>query len=137
MELFAVLAINAVVSVVLYYTITSKVTEKIRTHMLKRINEEIRDFVDELETESLRQVDLIGSRILTFKEMTFKVEELVKRIEQATTPGILDKIRLESPGTSNPENVNHFMETSSFASESGSPGKILPFPKLVRRKNLL
>ncbi|ALO25252.1 hypothetical protein GS511_03900 [Leptospira borgpetersenii] len=130
MELFAVLAINAVVSVVLYYTITSKVTEKIRTHMLKRINEEIRDFVDELETESLRQVDLIGSRILTFKEMTFKVEELVKRIEQATTPGILDKIRLESPGTSNPENVNHFMETSSFASEIGSPGKNPSFSKV-------
>ncbi|MBE8432630.1 hypothetical protein IQB77_23455, partial [Leptospira interrogans serovar Pomona] len=54
----------------------------------------------------------------------------VKRIEQATTPGILDKIRLESPGTSNPENVNHFMETSSFASESGSPGKNPSFSKV-------
>ncbi|TGL76137.1 hypothetical protein [Leptospira yasudae] len=94
MELFAVLAINAVISVVLYYTITSKVTERIRTHMLKQINEEIRDFVDELETESLRQVDLIGSRILTFKEMTAKVEELVKRIEQATTPDILNRIQI-------------------------------------------
>ncbi|AXR65600.1 hypothetical protein DQM28_16635 [Leptospira mayottensis] len=125
MELFAVLAINAFVSVILYYTITSKVTEKIRTHMLKRINEEIRDFVDELETESLRQVDLIGSRILTFKEMTLKVEELVKRIEQATTPDILDKIRLE-----NPENVNRFMETSSLASESGSLGKNPSFLKV-------
>ncbi|PJZ56521.1 hypothetical protein [Leptospira barantonii] len=97
MELFAVLAINAVISVVLYYTITSKVTERIRTHMLGKINEEIRDFVDELETESLRQVDLIGSRILTFKEMTAKVEELVKRIEQATTPDILNKIRVDQP----------------------------------------
>ncbi|PJZ54784.1 hypothetical protein [Leptospira adleri] len=96
MELFAVLAINAVISVVLYYTITSKVTERIRTHMLKKINEEIRDFVDELETESMRQVDLIGSRILTFKEMTLKVEELVKRIEQATTPGILNSIQNEN-----------------------------------------
>ncbi len=95
MELFAVLAINAVVSVVLYYTITSKVTERIRTHMLKRINEEIRDFVDELETESLRQVDLMGSRILTFKEITSKAEELVKRIEQATTPDILNKIQIQ------------------------------------------
>ncbi|MBM9502194.1 hypothetical protein JWG44_18215 [Leptospira sp. 201903071] len=96
MELFAVLAINAVISVVLYYTITSKVTERIRTHMLKKINEEIRDFVDELETESMRQVDLIGSRILTFKEMTLKAEELVKRIEQATAPGILDPIQKET-----------------------------------------
>ncbi|XDD48983.1 hypothetical protein AB3N59_11115 [Leptospira sp. WS92.C1] len=94
MELFAVLAINAVISVVLYYTITSKVTERIRTHMLKKINEEIREFVDELETESMRQVDLIGSRILTFKEMTSKVEELVRRIEQATTPEILDQIQV-------------------------------------------
>lgn len=133
MELFAVLAINAVVSVVLYYTITSKVTEKIRTHMLKRINEEIRDFVDELETESLRQVDLIGSRILTFKEMTFKVEELVKRIEQATTPDILSKIRLENSDvpSSNREDVNRFRETSSsdssFVSESRSPEKNPPF----------
>lgn len=99
MELFAVLAINAVISVVLYYTITSKVTERIRTHMLGKINEEIRDFVDELETESLRQVDLIGSRILTFKEMTAKVEELVKRIEQATTPDILGKIKIDSPAS--------------------------------------
>ncbi|MBW9232994.1 hypothetical protein JQK62_11800 [Leptospira santarosai] len=133
MELFAVLAINAIVSVVLYYTITSKVTEKIRTHMLKRINEEIRDFVDELETESLRQVDLIGSRILTFKEMTFKVEELVKRIEQATTPDILSKIRLENSDvpSSNREDVNRFRETSSsdssFVSESRSPEKNSPF----------
>lgn len=133
MELFAVLAINAVVSVVLYYTITSKVTEKIRTHMLKRINEEIRDFVDELETESLRQVDLIGSRILTFKEMTFKVEELVKRIEQATTPDVLSKIRLENSDvpSSNREDVNRFRETSSsdssFVSESRSPEKNSPF----------
>ncbi|AYV54670.1 hypothetical protein EFP84_03495 [Leptospira kmetyi] len=99
MELFAVLAINAVISVVLYYTITSKVTERIRTHMLGKINEEIRDFVDELETESLRQVDLIGSRILTFKEMTAKVEELVKRIEQATTPDILGKIKIDPPAS--------------------------------------
>lgn len=99
MELFAVLAINAVISVVLYYTITSKVTERIRTHMLGKINEEIRDFVDELETESLRQVDLIGSRILTFKEMTAKVEELVKRIEQATTPDILGKIIIDPPAS--------------------------------------
>ncbi|PJZ31540.1 hypothetical protein CH378_01715 [Leptospira kmetyi] len=99
MELFAVLAINAVISVVLYYTITSKVTERIRTHMLGKINEEIRDFVDELETESLRQVDLIGSRILTFKEMTAKVEELVKRIEQATTPDILEKIKIDPPAS--------------------------------------
>ncbi|MCG6168337.1 hypothetical protein LFX25_10920 [Leptospira sp. FAT2] len=99
MELFAVLAINAVISVVLYYTITSKVTERIRTHMLGKINEEIRDFVDELETESLRQVDLIGSRILTFKEMTAKVEELVKRIEQATTPDILSRIQISPEPT--------------------------------------
>ncbi|MDV6235214.1 hypothetical protein CH379_006180 [Leptospira ellisii] len=96
MELFAVFAINAVISVVLYYTITSKVTERIRTHMLKKINEEIRDFVDELETESLRQVDLIGSRILTFKEMTLKAEELVRRIEQAAGSEILSKIRIGS-----------------------------------------
>ncbi|MBM9577946.1 hypothetical protein JWG45_12390 [Leptospira sp. 201903070] len=98
MELFAVLAINAVISVALYYTITSKVTERIRTHMLKKINDEIRDFVDELETESMRQVDLIGSRILTFKEMTLKAEELVKRIEQATTPGIFSPLQSETSG---------------------------------------
>lgn len=114
MELFAVLAINAVISVVLYYTITSKVTERIRTHMLKQINEEIRDFVDELETESLRQVDLIGSRILTFKEMTAKVEELVKRIEQATTPDILNKIRIDQPASKmeNEETPNRFQDPS-------------------------
>lgn len=94
MELFAVFAINAVVSVVLYYTITSKVTERIRTHMLGKINEEIRDFIDELETESLRQVDLMGARILTFKEITSKAEELVKRIEQSTSPDILEKIQI-------------------------------------------
>ncbi|EMO41309.1 hypothetical protein [Leptospira noguchii] len=94
MELFAVLAINAVVSVVLYYTITSKVTERIRTHMLGKINGEIRDFIDELETESLRQVDLMGARILTFKEITSKAEELVKRIEQATSSDILEKIQI-------------------------------------------
>ncbi|TGK25126.1 hypothetical protein [Leptospira stimsonii] len=111
MELFAVLAINAVISVVLYYTITSKVTERIRTHMLKKINEEIRDFVDELETESMRQVDLIGSRILTFKEMTLKVEELVKRIEQATAPGILNTIQNE---TSTLKNDSSFSMSSPF-----------------------
>ncbi|EKR74404.1 hypothetical protein LEP1GSC041_2089 [Leptospira noguchii str. 2006001870] len=94
MELFAVLAINAVVSVVLYYTITSKVTERIRTHMLGKINGEIRDFIDELETESLRQVDLMGARILTFKEITSKAEELVKRIEQVTSSDILEKIQI-------------------------------------------
>nr|WP_167324066.1 hypothetical protein [Leptospira alexanderi] len=112
MELFAVLAINAFISVVLYYTITSKVTEKIRTHMLQRINEEIRDFVDELETESLRQVDLIGSRILTFKEMTSKVEELVKRIEQATTPDILDKIQIQTESP-NPSSGQDFYSLAS------------------------
>lgn len=107
MELFAVFAINAVVSVVLYYTITSKVTERIRTHMLGKINEEIRDFIDELETESLRQVDLMGARILTFKEITSKAEELVKRIEQATSPDILEKIQIvDKDSVINDENKN-------------------------------
>lgn len=120
MELFAVLAINAVISVVLYYTITSKVTERIRTHMLKKINEEIRDFVDELETESMRQVDLIGSRILTFKEMTLKAEELVKRIEQATTPGILNQIQTENPVLKN--DSSHSMD-SKFQDSPTIPEK--------------
>ncbi|EKR64537.1 hypothetical protein LEP1GSC036_2661 [Leptospira weilii str. 2006001853] len=129
MELFAVLAINAFVSVVLYYTITSKVTEKIRNHMLKRINEEIRDFVDELETESLRQVDLIGSRILTFKEMTSKAEELVKRIEQATTPDILDKIQIqtESPNLSGQDSyppVSDLMEEGKKSLKSPNVTKV-------------
>nr|WP_061234941.1 hypothetical protein [Leptospira weilii] len=129
MELFAVLAINAFVSVVLYYTITSKVTEKIRNHMLQRINEEIRDFVDELETESLRQVDLIGSRILTFKEMTSKAEELVKRIEQATTPDILDKIQIqtESPNLSGQDSyppVSDLMEEGKKSLKSPNVTKV-------------
>ncbi|EMY75932.1 hypothetical protein LEP1GSC060_0090 [Leptospira weilii serovar Ranarum str. ICFT] len=120
MELFAVLTINAVISVVLYYTITSKVTERIRSHMLKRINEEIRDFVDELETESLRQVDLMGSRILTFKEMISKAEELVKRIERVTTPDLLDKIRIENLNSENQsqESSNRFFDERPYISST-------------------
>ncbi|TGK37559.1 hypothetical protein EHQ12_08915 [Leptospira gomenensis] len=145
MELFAVFAINAVVSVVLYYTITSKVTERIRTHMLKKINEEIRDFVDELETESLRQVDLIGSRILTFKEMTLKAEELVRRIEQAAGGEVVSNLKagmtnsesqILSRKNSALQNPQEKYETAAQGSGSKIPGSIQQGIGHIYKENL-
>ncbi|EMK25280.1 hypothetical protein [Leptospira kirschneri] len=134
MELFAVFAINAVVSVVLYYTITSKVTERIRTHMLGKINEEIRDFIDELETESLRQVDLMGARILTFKEIASKAEELVKRIEQATSPDILEKIQIvDKDSVINDENKK---SESLYSLKGGISGSVQQGIGHIYKENL-
>ncbi|TGK05432.1 hypothetical protein EHQ53_17520 [Leptospira langatensis] len=67
MELFTVLFLNIIIAAGLYVGISAQVTKRIRSHMIRRINEEIRSLVDEVQTETESQIELLNSKIQAYK----------------------------------------------------------------------
>ncbi|TGK00738.1 hypothetical protein EHO59_12420 [Leptospira semungkisensis] len=67
MELFTVLFLNIIIAAGLYVGISAQVTKRIRSHMIRKINEEIRSLVDEVQTETESQIELLNSKIQAYK----------------------------------------------------------------------
>ncbi|EQA47196.1 hypothetical protein LEP1GSC050_0989 [Leptospira broomii serovar Hurstbridge str. 5399] len=87
MELFAVFFLNIVLGVGLYIGITAQVTKRIRTHMIRRINEEVRTLVDEIQTEAENHIELLNSKVQAYKILVQKTDSL-----EETLRSILRKV---------------------------------------------
>ncbi len=89
MELFTVLFLNIIIAAGLYVGISAQVTKRIRSHMIRRINEEIRSLVDEVQTETEGQIELLNSKIQAYKILVQrsdlleeKYKTLFKKLEE-------------------------------------------------------
>ncbi|PJZ49995.1 hypothetical protein [Leptospira saintgironsiae] len=76
MELFTVLFLNIVIAIGLYVGVSAQVTKRIRSHMIRRINEEIRTLVDEIQTETESQIELLNSKIQAYKILVQRSDSL-------------------------------------------------------------
>lgn len=76
MELFTVLFLNIIIAAGLYVGISAQVTKRIRSHMIRRINEEIRTLVDEIQTETESQIELLNSKIQAYKILVQRSDSL-------------------------------------------------------------
>lgn len=79
MELFAVLFLNILIAAGLYVGISAQVTKRIRFHMIRRINEEIRSLVDEVQTETEVQIELLNSKIQAYKILVQRSDALEEK----------------------------------------------------------
>ncbi|EMJ98595.1 hypothetical protein LEP1GSC192_0211 [Leptospira sp. B5-022] len=79
MELFTVLFLNIIIAVGLYVGISAQVTKRIRSHMIRRINEEIRTLVDEIQTETESQIELLNSKIQAYKILVQRSDSLEEK----------------------------------------------------------
>ncbi|PKA14291.1 hypothetical protein [Leptospira haakeii] len=76
MELFTVLFLNIIIAIGLYVGVSAQVTKRIRSHMIRRINEEIRTLVDEIQTETESQIELLNSKIQAYKILVQRSDSL-------------------------------------------------------------
>lgn len=79
--------LNVVIGVGLYIGITAQVTKRIRTHMIRRINEEVRTLVDEIQTETENHIELLNSKVQAYKILVQKTDSL-----EETLRSILRKV---------------------------------------------
>ncbi|EQA36904.1 hypothetical protein LEP1GSC047_2568 [Leptospira inadai serovar Lyme str. 10] len=131
MELFAVFFLNIVLGVGLYIGITAQVTKRIRTHMIRRINEEVRTLVDEIQTEAENHIELLNSKVQAYKilvqktdslEETLrsilrKVEELPNRVVEKVTIDPVEKAGASTEFESEPEPEIHSEEIVSSSNK--------------------
>ncbi|TGK09864.1 hypothetical protein EHO60_10865 [Leptospira fletcheri] len=116
MELFAVIFLNLVLGVGLYIGITAQVTKRIRSHMIRRINEEVRTLVDEIQSETENHIELLNSKVQAYKILVQKTDSLEEKLKS-----ILKKVE------ELPERIG---EISDLPLEFGS----LPAEKTTPRK---
>ncbi|TGK17369.1 hypothetical protein EHO61_13290 [Leptospira fluminis] len=81
MELFAVIFLNVVLGVGLYIGITAQVTKRIRSHMIRRINEEVRTLVDEIQSETENHIELLNSKVQAYKILVQKTDSLEEKLK--------------------------------------------------------
>ncbi|PJZ70038.1 hypothetical protein CH373_09570 [Leptospira perolatii] len=82
MEIFVLLFLNAILAVGLYVGITAQVTKRIRTHMIRKINDEIRTLVDEIQNETESHLELLNSKVQAYKVLVQKSEPLESRLQE-------------------------------------------------------
>ncbi|MGJ4746585.1 hypothetical protein ACQV5M_09535 [Leptospira sp. SA-E8] len=116
MELFTVLFLNIIIAAGLYVGISAQVTKRIRSHMIRRINEEIRTLVDEIQTETESQIELLNSKIQAYKILVQRSDSLEDKYRS-----ILQKLESESVEeeleTSEPSILTHHEEVQIFDEE--------------------
>lgn len=79
MELFTVLFLNILIAAGLYVGISAQVTKRIRSHMIRRINEEIRSIVDDVQTETESHIELLNSKIQAYKILVQRSDTLEEK----------------------------------------------------------
>lgn len=137
MELFTVLFLNIIIAIGLYVGVSAQVTKRIRSHMIRRINEEIRTLVDEIQTETESQIELLNSKIQAYKilvqrsdSLEDKYKSILQKLESLPERILSNEGKKLEKGNVSPEPILEF-ETVEEKLETNVPS-ILSKPEAVQ-----